>query len=377
MNYFAQRRANLARDLKTDSVDAYLITNETNVRYLTGFTGDSSYLLLSAKNGILVSDTRFEQQIREECPGLEAAIRGHNKTTPELAIELIGKMNAKIIGVEGEHTTIAMLEHLQQKAPKVVFQNTTTRTEALRAIKDASEIEQIRAAIAVAEKAFRMFVAMVRPNDTEKEMADALDGFIRRAGGIASSFPAIVAVGERGGLPHAPPTQRRLCDGSKLLVDWGADLGYKSDITRCFRNPFSSDVSRKSKFERTGHKFEKVYSTVLAAHMAAVSELRPGAHVKTVDAAARKVIGDAGYGDFFTHGLGHGLGLEVHEAPRIRGNSEDVLQEGMVVTIEPGIYLGADSGGDWGGIRIEDDYLIAKDGAIRLTTLPHDPNAIG
>ncbi len=372
MNYFANRRANLARDLKTDGVEAYLITNETNVRYLTGFTGDSSFLLLSARNAVLVSDTRFEQQIREECPGLEAAIRGHTKTTPELAVELLGKMSAKAVGVEKEHLTMGMLEHLQERAPKVVFQGNPPRTEALRAVKDASEIEAIRQAIAIAEKAFRMFAAMIRPSDTEKEMANALDGYIRRAGGINSSFPPIVAVGERGGLPHAPPTERRLEEGSKLLVDWGADIGYKSDITRSFRNPFSNSISRKSKPERTAHKFEKVYSAVLAAHMAAVSELRPGASVKTVDAAARKVIGDAGYGDYFTHGLGHGLGLEVHEAPRVRGNSDDTLQEGNVVTIEPGIYLP-----EWGGIRLEDDYLIAKDGAIRLTTLPHDPDAIG
>jgi Xaa-Pro aminopeptidase len=372
MNYPAQRRNSLARDLKSDGVEAYLVTGEANVRYLTGFTGDSSYLLVTAKNSVILSDTRFEQQIEEECPGLEAAIRGHSKTTPELAVEILGKMNVKAVGVEKDHLTLADLEHYQSKAPKLAFVPVSGRVEALRAVKDPSEIEAIRNAIAIAERAFRMFAAMVRPGDTEKEMADALEGFIRRAGGICSSFPPIVAVGERGGLPHAPPTNRRLEEGSKLLLDWGADIGYKSDITRCFRNPYSNSVSRKSKAERTAYRFETVYKTVLNAHLAAVSELRAGASVKAVDAAARKVIGDAGFGEYFTHGLGHGLGLEVHEAPRVRGNSDDTLQEGNVVTIEPGIYLP-----EWGGIRLEDDYLIAKDGAIRLTTLPHDPEAIG
>jgi Xaa-Pro aminopeptidase len=372
MNYPAQRRNSLARDLKADGVDAYLITSETNVRYLTGFTGDSSYLLLTGKNAILASDTRFEQQIREECPSLEAAIRGHTKSTHELVVEILGKLGAKSVGVEKDHLTIGELEQYQAKAPKVVFVPVAGRVEALRAVKDPSEIDAIRRAIAIAEKAFKMFAASLRPSDTEKDLADTIEGFIRRAGGIGSAFAPIVAVGERGGLPHAPPTARRLDDGSKLLLDWGADNGYKSDMTRCFRNPYGNNISKKSRAERTAHNFDEVYQAVLNAHQAAVNELRAGVSVKVVDAAARKAIADAGFGEYFTHGLGHGLGLEVHEMPRVRGNSDDTLEEGHVITIEPGIYLP-----EWGGIRLEDDYLIAKDGAIRLTTLPHDPDSLG
>jgi Xaa-Pro aminopeptidase len=167
-----------------------------------------------------------------------------------------------------------------------------------------------------------------------------------------------------------------------LLVDWGADVLYKSDITRTLINPQGANPSRRNKHERAGYKFDEIYRVVQKAHEAAVAVIRHGVAAKEVDAAARKVISDAGYGKFFTHGLGHGIGLEIHEAPRVRANSEDILQAGMVITIEPGIYIsgqndpkGKDLGG-WGGVRLEDDYLVTKEGSRRLTTLPHDPKAI-
>src|SRR5205814_861199 len=180
--------------------------------------------------------------------------------------------------------------------------------------------------------------------ETEKGMVDALEGYVRRAGARCSSFPPIVAVGERGALPHAPPTAKQLGDGSKVLVDWGADLLYKSDLTRTLRSPFGTSPSRRNKAERVGFDFEELYSIVLQAQNAAIAAIHPGVKAKEVDAAARKVFASAKLkhktgvklADYFTHGLGHGIGLEVHEAPRIRSNSEDVLDVGMVVTVEPG-----------------------------------------
>jgi Xaa-Pro aminopeptidase len=356
----------LVRDLKRDGFDSLLISNPVSIYYLTGFTGDSSYFVASPKHSILVSDTRFESQIAEECPGLEVVIRGHDKTTEEAAGELLTRAGLKAVGVESRHATLAMVEALGQAASKSVFAGAGSRVEELRTVKDASEIEHIRASIAVAERAFSMFQAMLRETDSEKDLADAMESYVRRAGGTNTSFPVIAAIGERSALPHAPPTSRLLSGGSKLLVDWGAVLnGYHSDLTRCFRSPFLMAPTRKNKKERVSHDFAKVYDIVLRAQTAALNAIHEGVAGKDVDAAARKVIADAGYGDNFTHAVGHGLGLETHEAPRVRKNSEDILQAGMVITIEPGIYLPG-----WGGIRIEDNVLVRRDGHTLLSSLP-------
>lgn len=367
MDYLTQRRQALVKNLKKDGVDAVLVTNPVSVTYLTGFTGDCSYLIGSAKQFTLVSDSRYEEQIKEECPGLEVHIRPHDQTTVEAAVDLLTKAGFKTVGLEADHATLGLQADLQEKGSKLTFAPVRGKVEALRAVKDPSEVEAIRAAVRAAERAFVMFRSMIREADTEKDMADAIEGYVRRAGGRSCAFPPIVAVGERGALPHAPPTNRQLGDGSKLLVDWGADLLYKSDMTRTFRSPFGTAPTRRNKQERVGYNFDEIYQMICDAQDAAVAALRDGVPAKEVDAAARQVIANAGYGEYFTHGTGHGIGLEVHEAPRIRANSEDVLEAGMVVTIEPGVYIPG-----WGGIRIEDDVLVTPDGCEVLTSVPKD-----
>ena len=375
MNYLLQRRQTLAQNLKKNSVDAFLVTTPVNVTYLTGFTGDSSFYIGTAKHSILVSDSRFEEQIKEECSSIDAHIRGHNKTTYEAAAETLTKAGAKSVGVEGNRITLGELEALKEHAPKVNFVPVNGVVEALRVIKDPSETERIREAVRVAERAYRMFTATMRESDSEKEMVDALEYYVRRSGARGTSFPPIVAVGERSALPHAPPTGKHLGDGTKVLIDWGADLLYKSDLTRTFRHEFGTNPTRRNKFERVGLNFEEVYQVVLNAQNAALLEVRPGVMAKDVDAAARKVIAsaklksktDIKLGDCFTHGLGHGIGLECHEAPRVRANSEDVLESGMVITIEPAVYIPG-----WGGIRIEDDVLVTHNGCTLLTTLQRE-----
>jgi Xaa-Pro aminopeptidase len=380
MKFLAQRRQILGQSLKKgkDGLDALLITGVPNVTYLTGFTGDSSYFVATSTNAVLVSDPRFEVQIQDECPafgkepGLDLHIRPHNKTTLEATIEVLTQAGATTVGVEANRLTVAELEGLRELAPKLTFVPQTNLVESQRIVKDPSEVEHIRTAIRVAERAFRMFVATVREADTEKDMVDALDGYLRRAGANGAAFPLIVAAGERGALPHAPPTRKPLAEASKLLVDWGADLLYKSDITRTIRNPYVVTPTARNKFERVGFDFERVYKTVLKAQNAAMDEIRSGARAKDVDAAARKVLAEADLEKYFTHGLGHGIGLEIHEAPRVRANSEDVLEAGMVITIEPGVYIPG-----WGGVRIEDDILVTRDGCTLLTTLPRDLSAPG
>jgi Xaa-Pro aminopeptidase len=383
MNFLSIRRQTLLRNVRQkDGPDAVLITCPVNVTYLTGFTGEASYFVATTKSAVLVTDQRFEAQAKEECPEvdkpareLELHVRPHNKTTLEAAIEVLTKGGAKAVAVEGSRITVAELEALRALAPKLEFVPRNDLVEAQRVIKDPGEVERIREAVQVAERAYRMFLATLREADTEKEMVDTLDGYIRRAGAKGSAFPPIVAIGDRGALPHATPTNRVLADQSKLLIDFGADLGYKSDITRTIRNPFAVAPTRRNKTERSRYSFEEVYEIVLAAQAAALAAIRPGVPVKEVDAAARKVIagaklkgdGSIKLGDHFTHGVGHGLGLEIHEAPRVRANSEDILEAGMVITIEPAVYLPG-----WGGVRIEDDVLVARDGYRLLSSLPRE-----
>jgi Xaa-Pro aminopeptidase len=242
--------------------------------------------------------------------------------------------------------------------------------ERLRLVKDPDEVEQIRQAIHCAEKAFAMFRAMLRPDDTEKDLADALDNYMRRAGARGAAFPSIVAVGPRAALPHAPPTNRRAQESPLLLVDWGANgRFYKSDLTRVLlthnNSPFTgSGMARAS--SAVAPKIKEVYEVVLQAQRQAIAAVRPGVQAKEVDAAARAVIASAGYGAYFTHSVGHGIGMMIHEAPIMRANTEQLLQAGMVVTIEPGIYLPG-----FLGVRIEDDVLVTPEGCVVLTSVPN------
>jgi Xaa-Pro aminopeptidase len=356
VDYPARRRARLSRLVTKEGLDSFLITNPVSVTYLTGFSGESSYLILGGKRTILVSDARFTEQIAEECPGLRTHIRPPAKNIYQAATEVLNSLGYRDVGFESAHLTVAELETMSGLAEAVRWKPGRDRVENMRAVKDPSEVAQIREAIAIAERAFAMFYAMLRPEDSEKDLSDHLEYYIRRAGGRCSSFPSIVAVGERAALPHAPPTSRRLGESELLLVDWGAaGRFYKSDLTRVL-------ATRK-----ISPKLEKVYTVVLNAQERALRAIRPGAKAQDIDAEARTTIAEAGFGQFFGHGLGHGIGLQVHEAPALRQNSETILEAGMVVTVEPGIYLPG-----WGGVRIEDDVLVTQDGCEVLTSVTKD-----
>jgi Xaa-Pro aminopeptidase len=357
MNYQAQRRQRLAKTAKDEGLDALLVTNPVNVTYLTGFSGDSSYLVVGRRQTVLVSDARFTEQIAEECPGLDAHIRPPSQALPKAVIEVLTKLKLRTVGFEASHLSVAELEGYREAAPAIEWKQGRDRVEKLRMVKDASEIAEIREAIDFAQRAYAMFTAMLRPDDREKDLSDAMEMYVRRAGGLSTSFPTIVAAGERAALPHAPPTAKKAGDATLLLVDWGASgRFYKSDLTRVL-------ATRK-----ISPKLHKVYEVVLKAQERAISRIRPGAKGHEIDAEARSVISRAGFGQFFGHGLGHGIGLQVHEAPSLRQHSEFVLEPGMIVTVEPGIYLPG-----WGGVRIEDDVLVTAEGCEVMTDVPKQP----
>jgi Xaa-Pro aminopeptidase len=359
MNSHARRVRDLVKGVRAAGLEALVVSRSVNVAYLSGFTGGSSFLVVTPKRTILVSDHRFTIQIRDECPTIEAHLRGHQKNTYQALGELLTKLGVRNVGVEASGLSLAEYEMIRSAAPTVNFAPQGGLVETLRAIKDAGEIEILKRAVRMAEDAFVALEATLRDADSEKESADRLDGFIKRLGGTGLAFDPIVGVGDRSALPHCPVGGRAMSEADFVLFDWGAKLDhYHSDLTRV-------RWRRGAKPRRTVEtKMRNIYTIVSEAQTRAIAKLRPGTHVKEVDAAARGTIADAGYGDFFNHGLGHGIGLEIHESPQIRSNSDDVLQAGMVVTIEPGIYLP-----DFGGVRLEDDILITEDGPVVLSGL--------
>ena len=353
---FARRQRRLARFCRSKPVDAILISDPVNVSYLTGFSGEDSHLLLAPGQQVLLSDGRFTEQIEEECPGLEAVIRKPGQQVPEALAKLLAACRFHSVAFESTSMTVAKLETLREATPSIDWVGCRGRVERLRIVKDRNEIRQLREAVRIAEKAFAMLQASLQPTDDEKSLADAMEAYVRRAGGTCSAFPTIVAVGPRSALPHAVPTNCRCSQGDLLLVDWGAKgKFYHSDLTRIL-------VTRK-----ITRKLDRVYRAVLDAQLRAIEYIRPGVTGAQVDRVARSVIEKAGFGRYFDHSLGHGLGMRVHEAPSLRPKGTDVLAPGMVVTVEPGVYIRG-----WGGVRIEDDVLVTKDGCEVLTSVPKE-----
>ncbi len=351
---FAGRREKLRKLLRKSGAEALLVTSVPNVTYLTGFTGDSSYLLATQGDQTLISDGRYPTQIEEECPGLEMNIRRPGVLIHQQVVKVLRAAGISRLAIEADSMTVATRAQIVEKLPRLEIGATTGMVEHLRQIKDKEELALIRHAARIAEKSFAVIRAGLRKEQTEKQIGDALEHQFRLFGGDGAAFAPIVAVGPRAALPHAKLTDRRVGAGDMLLVDWGAQWQlYKSDLTRVL---VTGKISTK---------LRRVYEVVLKAQARAIAAVRPGVPAAEVDAAGRSVIAKAGWGRRFNHGIGHGLGLETHELPRMSGKNTATLKPGMVVTVEPGVYIPG-----WGGVRIEDDILVTRDGHEVLTSLP-------
>ena len=351
---YSTRREKLQKKLARNGCDGLLINHRPNIRYLTGFTGEDAFLLVTRDRNLLVSDERFRQQITQECPDLSAAFRGPGGSTLRVAAKAAKDQGLRNLGVESDSIPLNWYSSLVDDLSKTKVLATSNQVESLREIKDRQEIVALRRSVKIAERAFAVLRAELTESSTELELAWAIESHIRKFGGEGCSFPPIVASGPRAALPHAEPTTGQIGEHPFLLVDWGATY-----------DEYCSDLTRMIVVGKTPPKFAKIYKIVLEAQLAAIDAIAPGVPLKDIDAVARTVIGDAGYGKKFGHGLGHGIGLEIHEAPSIAFSQNRPLKPGMVVTIEPGIYLPR-----WGGIRIEDDILVTKNGHEVLTTVP-------
>lgn len=355
-NYGA-RRKRLVRLFEEAGIDGLLITSEANVQYLTGFTGDSTWLFVGKKEAILISDTRYTTQIARECSDLEVVIRDSSKTMLSSTSEILTSATAKNVGFEADQLSFAAFEGLSSAANSVTLVSTSGLVEQLRMIKDKWELTQIREAVHLAQRGFEVVKANLTLDQTELEIRYILEAAMRKFGANGPGFEPIVGVGPTAALPHAHAGQLQVKESPVLLIDWGAETKsrYRSDLTRVL-------ITGKATKE-----IRKVYNVVLEAQQKAIAAIRPGESCLKIDTLAREFIAKSGYGDYFGHGLGHGFGLEIHEGPRLSPLSDQILEPGMVITVEPGIYLPENF-----GVRIEDDILVTGDGHEVLTSVPRE-----
>jgi Xaa-Pro aminopeptidase len=340
--YIIKKRVNAVRQvLRRKRMDCLVLTEPVNVTYTTGFLGDDSYAAITKRTVYLLTDSRYVEQAQSECPSCIIIERGGPMA--EAAAKLVKKLKSvKTIGVEADTSIVAFGE--LKKRVKGRFKIGADIIESLRAIKDSSEVFAITTASRIAGKALRQTLGYVKAGITENELAGRLDFQIRKLGG-RNSFETIVAFGPNASRPHHQPGRRKLRKDDSILIDFGARYnGYCSDMTRCFA------VGRPSPFYRN------VYEAVRTAQAAAIQMVKPGVDVLQVDQAARSVIRNAKL-PVYGHGTGHGLGLEVHEKPVVSKEGKGKLEAGMVLTVEPGVYIPGKL-----GVRIEDDVMVTAAG---------------
>ncbi len=335
-------------------LDLMLVTDLVNVRYLTGFTGTNGACVCGPGVRLFLTDFRYTERAEAEVEGWETETAGGDWVAA-VAARLQGK-----VGFEDDHMAVRSLGKLKEKlAEGVEAVPAGGLVEGLRRVKDEEELAAIEEASKLADEVWGWSLERGLAGRTEREVARAAEARIRELGG-EPSFPAIVAAGPNGALPHAEPGERQIGAGELVVFDMGAQVdGYCSDGTRTFATG------------ELGEEAREVYDLVLAAQLAALEAIAVGKTGEEVDAVARKIIDEAGHKEHFGHGLGHGVGLEVHEGPRLSPRSDDVLAAGEVVTVEPGVYLPGSF-----GVRIEDFVVVAEDGCRNLSTVPKDLTAV-
>ena len=362
MNFLA-RQKKLREQLATTRFDALLISHLPNIRYLCGFTGSAGLLLVAETGSVFFTDVRYDIQGRAEVKGAKVIIA--RKALLSALAEFVAARRKKskkwTIGIEAEHLTVAEKKRLTNLLPTGVgVRDASSFVERARMIKDDDELRLIRTAVQLGATLFERALKVLKPGVKESEVAAEMEYAARQAGAEEMSFPTIIASGARSALPHGKATEQLIAPGGFVVCDFGVILGgYCSDQTRTVWVGTPSEQARHA------------YDAVKEAQAAAIAAVRPGASVGDVDAAARKVLQRAGLARYFTHSTGHGVGLEIHEAPRVAAGQKERLRPGMVITIEPGVYFP----GKW-GVRIEDIVAVTAHGCQLLTPTSKDFLAI-
>ncbi|MDR0871330.1 MAG: Xaa-Pro peptidase family protein [Planctomycetaceae bacterium] len=361
MTSFVARRDRIRKQFRKLGIDALLVTNPVNVRYLTGFTGSSGWLLLKSGSDCLLSDPRFTLQIEEECPGLNTVINPrHIRKAKILQENLVNRKGLSCtekhkLGIESASMTLSEKDLLFKDLPNCEAVLTKGVVENFRAVKDRDEIKNIRKAVDIAYTAFQVIQEYLRKKggqiETETKVRNYLELMMLEIGAEDRSFNTIVGAGARAALPHGVPSGQKITGQSHLLIDWGC----------CYRG-YMSDLTRVLIFDKSDKQLRKIYETVLKANEAAIEAIQPGKTCEEIDAVATKILKKSGLVKEAAHALGHSVGLEIHEDPRFAPGFKTVLEPGMVLTVEPGIYIAG-----FGGVRIEDDIVVTKTGCDVLS----------
>ncbi|HJH11088.1 MAG TPA: Xaa-Pro peptidase family protein [Metalysinibacillus jejuensis] len=338
----------LRQALQQSSLDALLVTSEFNRRYITGFTGTAGVALVTKEDAVFITDFRYTSQANDQVEGFRV-VQHSGSLIKEVATQ-VEKLGVKTLGFEQDAMTFAEYEQYKENVSSQ-FVPTSGIIEKIRLIKTPQEITIIKAACAIADDAFTHILNFIEPGKTELEVANELEFFMRKQGATSSSFDTIVASGLRSALPHGVATNKVIEKGDFVTLDYGA-----------LYNGYISDMTRTIAVGEPSEKLVDMYNAVLASQLLALEKVGPNMTGKEADAIARDYLTAQGYGEAFGHSLGHGIGLEVHEAPSLSVRGETVLEPNMTVTLEPGVYLPG-----IGGVRIEDDILITATGNEKLT----------
>ncbi len=333
--------------LSSQELETIYITSPENLRYYSGFTGGEGALVLRQDSCLLFTDSRYLVQAAQEAP--DFIIVDTAKTKPT---DYLKEQRTEILGFEGDYVTARAYEELKKELMETRFCSVSSAILRQRSRKDEREKQSLRQAAALADEAFSYVLPKLVPGVTEKEIAMELEWYMRKNGASAPSFPIICASGLRSAMPHGVATDKKLEKGDFVTMDFG-----------CFFEGYASDMTRTVVLGQASDEQRKIYETVRKAQEEALSAISAGKSGKDIDALARTVIQNAGYGQYFGHALGHGTGLEIHERPVLSPKSEDILAKDMLVTVEPGIYIE-----NLGGVRIEDLVIVTEDGCENLTT---------
>ena len=341
---YKDRINSIRKSISKSDIDTAFISSKDNIRYYSGFTGTLAFLLITENKSIIITDSRYTVRAQEESPDYEIY---QLKSGDNWIKNSTDQIKSKVIGFEGNFVSFNMLNQLKERANKdLIWKDYSEQISKERVVKSKSEVEKIEAAISISDRAFNAVSKEIKVGMTEREIAWEIEKEMRILGAESISFDTIVASGLNGSKPHHSPTNKQISNGEAITIDMGAKL-----------NGYCSDLTRTIFIGKPDEKFKKIYNIVLRSQLISIETAKDGMTGEEIDKISRDIISEEGFGEYFGHSLGHGVGLEIHENPGVGPNSKNEITPGMVYTIEPGIYIDG-----WGGIRIEDMVLMTDNG---------------